>query len=311
MVLFCSTGPGIRSVKRPALPTLKAKVMKVLTTVKEVKDHYRISVLRNPGFVPTMGALHEGHLSLVASAVENCRMVAVSIFVNPTQFNDPHDLLKYPRTLDSDLEMLSGLLRENDFVFVPPVEEIYPEPDTRRFDFGNLERVMEGEHRPGHFNGVAQVVSRLFDIIRPSCAFFGQKDFQQLTIIRELARREYPKTEIIACPIVREKDGLAMSSRNRRLLVQHRERAGEIYRTLIAAAAMISDYEIKEIREFVSDRINMIPDFRLEYFEIVEDGTLTPVRSVIEMSPGKKYYGCIALWAGEVRLIDNIEIGLR
>lgn len=290
---------------------LKANIMKVLTTAKEVKDHYRISVLRSPGFVPTMGALHEGHLSLVANAVENCRMAAVSIFVNPTQFNDPQDLQKYPRTLESDLEMLSGLLRENDFVFVPLVEEIYPEPDTRRFDFGELERVMEGVHRPGHFNGVAQVVSRLFDIIRPSCAFFGQKDFQQLTIIRELARREYPKTEIIACPIIREKDGLAMSSRNRRLLLQHRERAGEIYRTLIAAAAMISDYEIKDIREFVSDRINMIPDFRLEYFEIVEDGTLAPVRQVIEMSPEKKYYGCIALWAGDIRLIDNIEIGLR
>ncbi len=289
----------------------KALIMKVLTTAKEVREHYRISVLRNPGFVPTMGALHEGHLSLVARAAERCRMVAVSIFVNPTQFNDPQDLLKYPRILDADLEMLSGHLRENDFVFVPSVEEIYPEPDTRRFDFGELERVMEGVHRPGHFNGVAQVVSRLFDIIRPSYAFFGQKDFQQLTIIRELARRDYPKVEIIACPIVREHDGLAMSSRNRRLLTQHREKAGEIYRTLIAAAAMISDYEINEIREFVADRINMIPDFRLEYFEIVEEGTLKPVHSVIEMSPEKKYFGCIALWAGEIRLIDNIEIGLR
>jgi len=285
--------------------------MKVLTTVKEVREHYRISVLRNPGFVPTMGALHEGHLSLVTKATDSCRMVAVSIFVNPTQFNDPQDLLRYPRTLDADLEMLSGVLRENDFVFVPSVEEIYPEPDMRRFDFGDLERVMGGVHRPGHFNGVTQVVSRLFDIIRPSAAFFGQKDFQQLTIIRELARREYPRVEIIACPIVREHDGLAMSSRNRRLLTQHREKAGEIYRTLIAASAMISDYEIQEIREFVADRINMIPDFRLEYFEIVEESTLKPVNSVIEMSPEKKYYGCIALWAGEIRLIDNIETGLR
>ena len=285
--------------------------MKVLTTVKEVREHYRVSVLRSPGFVPTMGALHEGHISLVDRAVESCRMAAVSIFVNPTQFNDPNDLLRYPRTVEADLEMLSGLLRENDFVFVPPVEEIYPEPDTRRFDFGELERVMEGVHRPGHFNGVAQVVSRLFDIIRPSCAFFGQKDFQQLTIIRELARREYPKTDIISCPIVREHDGLAMSSRNRRLLTQHRERAGEIYRTLIAAAAMITDYEIREIKEFVADRINMIPDFRLEYFEIVEDGTLNPVISRFGMSPEKNYFACIALWAGDVRLIDNIEVALR
>lgn len=285
--------------------------MKVLTTVKEVREHFRVSVLRNPGFVPTMGALHEGHISLVNKAVESCRMVAVSIFVNPTQFNDPDDLLRYPRTVDADLKMLSGYLRENDFVFVPSVEEVYPEPDTRRFDFGDLERVMEGVHRPGHFNGVAQVVSRLFDIIRPSCAFFGQKDFQQLTIIRELARREYPKTEIIACPIVREHDGLAMSSRNRRLLAHHRERAGEIYRTLIASAAMIPDYEIQEIKDFVSDRINMIPDFRLEYFEIVEEGTLKPVRMRIEISPDKRFFACIALRAGDVRLIDNIEVSLR
>jgi pantoate--beta-alanine ligase len=285
--------------------------MKVLTTIKEVHEHYRTGELRNPGFVPTMGALHEGHLSLVGKAVDSCRLVAVSIFVNPTQFNDPDDLLKYPRTLENDLQMLSGLLRENDFVFAPSVEEIYPEPDTRRFDFGDLEKVMEGVHRPGHFNGVAQVVSRLFDIIRPSCAFFGQKDFQQLAVIKELARREYPKIEIIGCPIVRENDGLAMSSRNRRLPEQHRERAGEIYRTLIAAAAMAADYEIHEIKEFVADRINMIPGFRLEYFEIVEEASLRPVRSAIEMSPAGTYYGCIALWAGEVRLIDNIEVRLQ
>lgn len=285
--------------------------MKVLTTAKEVHEHYRMTELRNPGFVPTMGALHEGHLSLVEKAVAGCRLVAVSIFVNPTQFNDPDDLLKYPRTLEADLQLLSGLLRENDFVFAPSVEEIYPERDTRRFDFGDLERVMEGVHRPGHFNGVAQVVSRLFDIIRPSGAFFGRKDFQQLAIIKELARREYPRIEIIGCPIIREKDGLAMSSRNRRLTENNRERAGEIYRTLIAAAAMISDYEINEIKEFVADRIDMIPDFRLEYFEIVEEDSLIPVRSVIEMSPAKKYFGCIALWAGDVRLIDNIEVGLQ
>lgn len=291
--------------------TVTVTAMKVLTTVKEVREHYRVSVLRSPGFVPTMGALHEGHISLIDKAVESCRMAAVSIFVNPTQFNDPNDLLRYPRTVEADLQMLSGHLRENDFVFIPSVEEVYPEPDTRRFDFGDLERVMEGVHRPGHFNGVAQVVSRLFDIIRPSCAFFGQKDFQQMTIIRELARREYPKTEIIACPIVREHDGLAMSSRNRRLLTQHRERAGEIFRTLVAAAAMISDYEIREIKDFVADRINMIPDFRLEYFEIVEEDTLIPAVSRIGMSPSKKFYACIALWAGEVRLIDNIEVALR
>ncbi len=285
--------------------------MKVFATGKEIREHYRIHELRQPGIVTTMGALHEGHLSLVRPAAECCRMVAVSIFVNPTQFNDPEDLAKYPRTPEADLQMLSEVLRENDFVFTPSVEEIYPEPDTRVFDFGEIGEVMEGAHRPGHFNGVAQVVSRLFDIVRPSAAFFGQKDYQQLTIIRELARRHYPKIEIIACPIVRESDGLAMSSRNKRLLPRHRERAGEIYRTLIAAAAMASDFEPSEIKDFVADRINMIPDFRLEYFEIVEDKTLKTVSSVWEMSPEKRYYGCIALWAGEVRLIDNIEIMLR
>ncbi len=285
--------------------------MKVFNTVKEIREHYKTMVLRSPGFVPTMGALHEGHISLVEAAVSSCRMVAVSIFVNPTQFNDPEDLKKYPRTIDADLDMLSLVLRENDFVFVPSAEEVYPEPDTRIFNFGELDKVMEGVHRPGHFNGVAQVVSRLFDIIRPSTAFFGQKDFQQLTIIRAMARNNFPKIEIVSCPIVREKDGLAMSSRNRRLLPEHRERAGEIFKTLIDAAAMVSDTEPDDIRDFVADRINMIPGFNLEYFEIVEENTLKPVRSKKDMTPDKNYFGCIALFAGEVRLIDNTEIRLR
>ena len=283
----------------------------MFNTVKEIREHYKKCVLRSPGFVPTMGALHEGHISLVEAAVSSCRMVAVSIFVNPTQFNDPEDLKKYPRTIGADLDMLSLVLRENDFVFAPSVEEMYPEPETRVFDFGGLDKVMEGVHRPGHFNGVAQVVSRLFDIIRPSSAFFGQKDFQQLTIIREMARRSYPNTEIVSCPIVREKDGLAMSSRNRRLLPEHRERAGEIFKTLLAAAAMAPDTEPEDIREFVADRINLIPGFNLEYFEIVEGNTLTSIRSKNEMTPDKSFYGCIALFAGEVRLIDNVEFRLR
>lgn len=285
-------------------------VMKVFSTVKGVKEHYRIHELRTPGLVPTMGALHEGHLSLVETAIKSCRMVAVTIFVNPTQFNDPEDLKKYPRTIDADLQMLSGLLRETDFVFAPSVSEIYPEPDTRVFDFGELGQVMEGLHRPGHFNGVAQVVSKLFDIIRPSVAFFGQKDLQQLAIIRELARRDYPGVEIVSCPIVRESDGLAMSSRNRLLSPEHRESAGEIYRTLISASAMAADYEPAEIKEYVADRLDMIPGFRIEYFEIVDEMSMIPVTSREEMSPDKHYFGCIALYAGDVRLIDNIAISL-
>ncbi len=310
MVLFCNVGSYAVQVHERCCYN-KSIVMKVFSTAAEVNEHYSNCGLMNPGFVPTMGALHEGHLSLAETAVRECRMVAVSIFVNPTQFNDPEDLRKYPRTLDADLQMLSPLLREDDLVFTPTVGEMYPEPDNRVFDFGNLDKVMEGIHRQGHFNGVAQVVSRLFDIIKPSRAFFGQKDYQQLTIIRELARRYYPGTEIVSCPIIRESDGLAMSSRNRRLLPSHRERAGEIFRTLVAAAAMIKDYDPVEIKEFVIDRINMIPDYRIEYFEIVEDGTLAPVSSRKEMSPDRLYYACIALFAGGVRLIDNIEVRLR
>ncbi|MCI0522100.1 MAG: pantoate--beta-alanine ligase [Bacteroidales bacterium] len=285
--------------------------MKVFTTTGEVAGHYLKCRCEAPGFVPTMGALHEGHLSLVRSAITKCQMVAVSIFVNPTQFNDPEDLKKYPRTPEEDLSMLSGVMRNDDFVFMPSPEEIYPGPDTRRFDFGTLDKVMEGLHRPGHFNGVAQVVSRLFDIIKPSSAFFGQKDFQQLTIIKELARRSYPGIRIVACPIKREKDGLAMSSRNKRLLPEHRERAGEIYKTLKGVAGMAREKEIDELKSFVSDRISKIPGFRLEYFEVADGGNLTPLNMKSEMADNRRYYACIALFAGEIRLIDNIRISLR
>lgn len=285
--------------------------MKVFTTAGEVAGHYVKCRCEAPGFVPTMGALHEGHLSLVRSAITKCQMVAVSIFVNPTQFNDPEDLKKYPRTPLEDLSMLAGVVRNDDFVFMPSPEEIYPGPDTRIFDFGTLDKVMEGRHRPGHFNGVAQVVSRLFDIIRPSAAFFGQKDFQQLTIIKELARRSYPAIRIVACPIKREKDGLAMSSRNKRLLPEHRERAGEIYKTLKSVAGMARNKEIDELKIFVFDRISKIPGFRLEYFEIADGENLTPLEKKSEMADNRRYYACIALFAGEIRLIDNIRISLR
>lgn len=285
--------------------------MKVFTTAGQVAGHYAKCSSAAPGFVPTMGALHEGHLSLVRSAMMQCPMVAVSIFVNPTQFNDPEDLRKYPRTPEEDLSMLSAIMRENDFVFMPAPDEIYPVPDTRVFDFGTLDKVMEGLHRPGHFNGVAQVVSRLFDIIKPSSAFFGQKDFQQLTIIKELAKRNYSGIRIVACPIEREKDGLAMSSRNKRLLPAHREKAGEIYKTLKSAAKLARNREIDELKTFVSNRISKIPGFRLEYFEIADDVSLTPLKNKSEMAHNKRYYACIALFAGEIRLIDNIRISLR
>ena len=285
--------------------------MKVFTTVNEIIQYYQKQGITAPGFVPTMGALHEGHLSLVSEAKKRCPIVAVSIFVNPAQFNDPDDLKKYPRTPEEDLKMLSTVAAHNDFAFLPSVSEIYPEPDTRSFDFGQLGNVMEGLHRPGHFNGVAQVVSRLFDIIKPEMAFFGQKDFQQLTILKELARRLYPEIEIVACPIIREKDGLAMSSRNRRLLPEHRSRASAIYETLKKASEIAPETQIRELKEFVVGKIGKIPGFRVEYFEIVDDLTLTPVMTKNETSKDRRYYGCIALYAGEIRLIDNMEFRLR
>lgn len=284
--------------------------MKIFKTGNELSNYYTSQRHQHPGFVPTMGALHPGHLSLVATAKERCDTVAVSIFVNPTQFNDPEDLKKYPRTLDDDLKLLRSVLDENDFVFVPEVKEIYPVPDTRVFDFGNLERVMEGIHRPGHFNGVAQVVSRLFELIDPSVAFFGQKDFQQLAIIKELAVRLFPAVEIVSCPIVRENDGLAMSSRNVRLLPEHRKNAGIIFKTLGRAAAMAKTSSVRELQDYVISEINKTPGFRTEYFEIVEERTLKPLSSRKEILQNTRYFGCIALFAGEIRLIDNMEFRL-
>lgn len=284
--------------------------MKIFTTRNEIASYYKEKKIKTPGFVPTMGALHEGHISLVKAAKEKCPVVAVSIFVNPTQFNDPYDLEKYPRTFDEDVKMLGKVLGEMDFVFAPSVKEMYPQPDNRVFDFGNLGNVMEGVHRPGHFNGVAQVVSILFDIIKPSYAFFGQKDFQQLAIIRELSRRLFPEIQIIPCPIIREPDGLAMSSRNRRLLPEIRKEAPVVYRTLEHASGMTEEKEIDEIRRFVIESIERYPGFRVEYFEIVDEITLTPLRSIKDADHKKRYFGCIALYAGEIRLIDNMEFRL-
>jgi pantoate--beta-alanine ligase len=285
--------------------------MNKVTSRSEVKDHLSKPALSPIGFVPTMGALHAGHISLVSEAVKQCPVTVVSIFVNPNQFNDKNDLKNYPRTEDKDIELLKTVMREDDLVFIPPVNEIYPEEDKRVFSFGSLENVMEGLHRPGHFNGVAQVVSRLFDIVRPDIAFFGQKDFQQLAIIKELVRQTGSKVRIVGCPIVREKDGLAMSSRNQLLEPAIREKAGIIYRTISKAAEMIQANDIPAIKEYVVKTINDTVGFNTEYFEIVDEAQLIPVNSLKELVPGKKYYGCIALKAGNIRLIDNIEITLR
>jgi pantoate--beta-alanine ligase len=284
--------------------------MKVISTISELRNNINSTGTAQVSFVPTMGALHAGHISLVEKAVALSPVTVVSIFVNPTQFNDKNDLKNYPRTLDSDLEMLGSVLRDNDLVFTPVNSEIYPEEDKRIFHFGNLDNVMEALHRPGHFNGVAQVVSRLFDIVKPDIAIFGQKDFQQLAVIKELVKQTNNKVTIISGDIIREKDGLAMSSRNTLLEPEIRKNAPLIYKTLLAASVMFKDNEIKTIKTFVEETINKVPGFKTEYFEIADDVELVPLSVKSEIKKDLKYYGCIAITAGKVRLIDNIEFQL-
>jgi pantoate--beta-alanine ligase len=254
------------------------------------------------GFVPTMGALHQGHLELVKRSVVENDVTVVSIFVNPTQFNDKTDLSNYPRNLQADCD----LLRETgcNYVFAPDADEIYPEPDTRRFDFGALANVMEGQFRPGHFNGVAQVVSRLFAIVKPDKAYFGEKDFQQLTIIREMVKQLQLNIRIIACPIVREKDGLAMSSRNMRLSDTQRKEAVFISKALFDSREKQKDCTVTALKNQVIEQINAIPDLQVEYFEIVDGYTL---QSIDNWNDTNYPVACIAVFAGEVRLIDNIS----
>jgi pantoate--beta-alanine ligase len=267
----------------------------------------RIASLRKEGksigLVPTMGALHAGHISLVRTSKQQNDFTVVSIFVNPTQFNNKEDLVKYPRTLDTDLSLL--IKEGGDFVFAPDEREMYPEPDLRVFSFGNLDKVMEGKFRPGHFNGVAQIVTKLFDTVTPDRAYFGQKDFQQLAIIRKLASDcRYP-VEIVACPIVREADGLAMSSRNKRLSSEERQHAALISKTLMKASKTGTSVSPGRLKKAVTDSVNKDPYLKVEYFEIVNDKTLQPITSWD--SPGEKV-GCIAVHAGKVRLIDNITL---
>ena len=253
------------------------------------------------GFVPTMGALHEGHLSLVSRAGAENDKVVVSIFVNPTQFNDPTDLERYPRTLEKDLSLLAPL--HCDYLFAPTVSEVYPEPDTRKFNFGSLETVMEGKFRPGHFNGVAQVVSKLFDIVEPDRAYFGKKDFQQYSIILNMCKVMGYPIEIVPCDIVREADGLAMSSRNMLLSEEYRAEAPVIYRTLLEAQRDSEFFSPEEVRARVVQRITDNSLLKMEYFEIVDELTLQPLHS---WEGSNKKVGCIAVFAGKVRLIDNI-----
>lgn len=283
--------------------------MKVISTVTGLQKE--LNTNNKPvGFVPTMGALHEGHLSLVQYAIAECPIVVISIYVNPTQFNDREDLKRYPRTPDADLALLKKVLRENDLVFTPGDSEIYPTEDKRVFHFGNLDKVMEAKQRPGHFNGVAQVVSRLFDIVKPDIAYFGQKDFQQVAVIKEMVKQLGFQVIISPEPIVREKDGLALSSRNVLLEPGIRKDAPVIFKTISEASKMIKKKDVTEIKEYVISNINKREGFLVEYFEIADDRELIPVSSRKEMKKGRKYFGCIAVKAGRIRLIDNIEFPL-
>lgn len=284
--------------------------MKVVSTVGELQTQIRNTGLSPLGFIPTMGALHEGHISLVRNAMDRCPVVVVSIYVNPAQFNDKEDLKNYPRTPESDKEFLNKVLRENDLIFTPEDNEVYPEEDKREFRFGNLDNVMEALQRPGHFNGVARVVSRLFEIVNPDYAYFGQKDFQQLAVIKKLVKQTGSKVRIIGNPIIREPDGLAMSSRNSLLEPEIRKSAAIIYKTLSSAAVMLRDHDISEVKSFVMESIESISDFKVGYFDIVDDTELIPVEDSSYFREGKRYFACIAVMAGKIRLIDNIEIPL-
>lgn len=278
--------------------------MKIIHTIKDLQTE--LSELKaqgkKVGLVPTMGALHAGHASLVKRSVNENDVTVVSVFVNPTQFNDKNDLVKYPRTLDADCKLLESC--GATFVFAPSVEEIYPEPDTRQFSYAPLDTVMEGAFRPGHFNGVCQIVSKLFDIVKPHCAYFGEKDFQQLAIIREMVRQMKFDLKIVGCPIVREEDGLALSSRNARLSAEERENALNISQTLFKSRTFATTHSVSETQKMVEDAMAAAPGLRLEYFEIVDGNTL---QKVGDWNDTSYVVGCITVFCGEVRLIDNIK----
>lgn len=278
--------------------------MKIVSSIKDLKNFLALEREKGKkvGLVPTMGALHAGHISLVKRCVAENDICVVSDFVNPTQFNDKHDLETYPRTLEADCALLEP--EGCDYVFAPSVAEMYPEPDTRVFDLGPVAAVMEGPRRPGHFNGVAQVVSKLFYIVEPDNAYFGEKDFQQIAVIREMVRQLNLAVHIVDCPIQREADGLALSSRNTRLTPEQRQKAPVIARTLKESTTFVPAKSVQEVIDFVVNTINQVPEMEVEYFEIVDGHTM---QSIQNWSDTTYPVGCITVYCGEVRLIDNIK----
>ncbi len=284
-------------------------IMQVITTKQELTRQIEACLRQDKtiGFVPTMGALHAGHASLVQHAVAENDVCVVSVFVNPTQFNNPEDLLKYPRTLEQDVTLLTQL--GVHFVFAPSPEEMYSPEEMNvpfSFDFNGLDEVMEGKMRPGHFNGVVQVVSRLFDLVQPTRAYFGEKDFQQLAIIRHMVTTstlaaQYPNLQIIGCPIVREESGLALSSRNQRLSEEEKKTAINISQTLFSSLEWAKNASVAQVQQRVIDTINAIDGLEVEYYEIVDKTTLQPTNTF------DNAVGCVTVYCGPVRLIDNIQ----
>lgn len=277
--------------------------MLTVNTVKELKSAVKSAreAGKSIGLVPTMGALHEGHKSLVDRCRKENDVVVVSVFVNPTQFNNKEDLRTYPRTEEADKALLEAA--GCDVVFMPSVEEVYPEPDTRVFNLGPVAEVMEGPMRPGHFNGVAQIVSKLFMMVEPDRAYFGEKDFQQIAVIREMVRQEGFKLEIVPCPIVREADGLAKSSRNVRLTPENRAVAPNIYRLLSESLDFAKSHTVDETIKFVTTGINAYDAMEVEYYQIVDGITMQPISAWTDT---RYAVGCITVYCGDVRLIDNI-----
>ena len=283
--------------------------MQIITTKLELSNQMAACIRQGKsiGFVPTMGALHAGHASLVKQACAENAVCVVSVFVNPTQFNNKEDLLKYPRNIKKDAELLADL--GVDFVFAPTPEEMYSQEEMQHefaFDFAGLDQVMEGKMRPGHFNGVVQVVSRLFDLVQPTRAYFGEKDFQQLAIIHHMVERSslserYTGLKIVDCPIVRENSGLAMSSRNERLSEQEKQTAVTISQTLFASLQWAKTASVKEVQQRVIDTINAVDGLEVEYYEIVDKNTLQPTNN------WENAVGCVTVYCGPVRLIDNIR----
>lgn len=276
------------------------RVVKTISELKSLISGYK-QENKTVGLVPTMGALHAGHKSLVDRARKENDIVVVSVFVNPTQFNNKQDLATYPRTEERDCALLEAA--GCDVVFMPAVEEVYPEPDNRQFDLGAVAEVMEGAHRPGHFNGVAQIVSKLFGFVEPDRAYFGEKDFQQIAVIRKMVQLEGFKLQIVACPIKREDDGLALSSRNVRLTAEQRQLAPNIYRVLKESCNFAKSHTVAETEKFVVDSLNALPQMEVEYYSIVDALTMQPVS---DWADADSTTGCITVYCGEVRLIDNI-----